>query len=77
MSSFVDFGIAFSSPQCATKFESTATASESSASTVGVCGQRLEIWTTLARLRAARDIAIDVSVASLMGRRRVTAALRV
>ena len=77
MSTLAEVGIALPSTHCDNKFESTAVASKSSASTVGVSRHMLEIWTTLARLRAARDIAIDVSVASLMGRRRVTAALRV
>ena len=63
MFSFVEGVVAFSSPHCDTKLQSTAAASESSASTLHGCGNMLEKWTTLARFRAARDIAIDVSVA--------------
>ena len=66
MLNFVEVVIAFPSPHCDTNVESTAATSESSASTVGICGHMLEIWTTPARLRAARDIAMDVSVVLLM-----------
>jgi hypothetical protein len=43
VSSFVEIDILFSSLHCDTKVESTATASESFASTVGGCGHMLEI----------------------------------
>ena len=66
MSTFVPVVIALTSSQCDTNVESTAAASESSASTAGICGHMLEIWTTIALLRAARDIAMDVNVALLM-----------
>jgi hypothetical protein len=59
---FVHTVVALPSPHCDTKLESTAAASESSASTLVDIGSMLEICTTLARFRAARDIATDVSV---------------
>jgi hypothetical protein len=66
VSKFEEVGFAPSSRHCSTIFHSAATASESSASTVGVCGHTLEIWATLACLRASRDITMDVTVALLM-----------
>ena len=77
MFGLVDDVVAFSSPHRDTRFESTAAASESSASTLHSCGRMLAKWTTLARFCAARDIALDVSDAPQMCRRMFNATLRV
>lgn len=75
--SFVDDVVACSSPHCDTRFESTAAASESSASTTHGSGSILAKWTTLAHFRAARDIAFDVSDALRLCPALFNAALRV
>ena len=77
MFGFVDDVVACSSPHCDTRFDSTAAASESSASTTHGSGSMLAKWTTRARFRAARDIAFDATDALRMCATLVNAALRV
>ena len=69
---FVDGIVAFDSPHCNTKLESTAAASESSASTLRGCCDVSAKWTTLACFRVARDTAMLLSVALSMCVRRLS-----